>query len=230
MKLYILLIVVSIFFPLILSFDKKVHFYKQWKALFLSIALIGGIFIIWDVWFTSIGVWGFNNEHLLGLNIFNLPLEEVLFFVVVPYACVFIHNTFIAYWPIKTNASSMKNLTYVLIGIALILAAVYITHLYTSITMILCALTGVVLLRKSNEYISGIWRSYAIVVIPFLIINGALTGAFTKTPVVWYNHSENLDIRLFTIPVDDLFYNFTLIVGIIMLRDYFQTKFKTPTL
>ncbi|MFK8045623.1 MAG: lycopene cyclase domain-containing protein [Crocinitomicaceae bacterium] len=229
MKLYILLIIVSIFFPLILSFDKKVHFYKQFKSLFLAIAIIGGFFIIWDIWFTSIGVWGFNKEHLLGINISNLPLEEVLFFIVVPYACIFIHNTFTSYWPIKTDASTMKNLTYVWIGIAFLLGATHISHLYTSITMFLCVITGIILLQRSSEYITNIWRSYAIVVIPFLIINGALTGAFTDTPVVWYNHSENLNFRLFTIPLDDLFYNFTLIVGIIMLRDFFQTKFKTPT-
>lgn len=229
MKLYILLIVVSIFFPLILSFDKKVHFYKQFKALFAAIAIIGGVFIVWDIWFTSIGIWGFNAEHLLGINLFNLPLEEVLFFIVVPYACVFIHNTFTAYWPIKTDASSLKNFTFLWIATSLVLGFMHITHLYTVITMFLSAGTGIVLLTKPTEYITGVWRSYGIVVFPFLVINGALTGAFTDTPVVWYNDAENLGIRVGTIPLDDLFYNFTLIVGIIMLRDSFQTKFKKST-
>ncbi len=229
MKLYILLIIVTIFFPLVLSFDKKVSFYKQFKSLFISIALVGLFFIVWDIWFTKIGVWGFNSEHLLGFNIINLPIEEVLFFIVVPYACVFIHNTLTIYWPIKTDISTAKNLTYIWICTSLVLAIIYYNHYYTFSAMALSTITGVVLLKKDTSYISNIWRSFIVVMIPFLIINGALTGAFTETPVVWYNDLHNLGLRIKSIPVDDLFYNFTLIISIILIRDFFQTKFKNQT-
>jgi lycopene cyclase domain-containing protein len=227
MKLYSLLLIVTIAFPIILSFDKKVHFYTQFKALFSAIAIIGGFFVIWDVWFTNMGIWGFNAEHLLGVHIFNLPIEEVLFFIVVPYACVFIHNTMTAYWPIKTDASTFKNFTYIWIIISFILAIMHYNHFYTVSAAALSGVTGIILLTKSTEYISGIWRTYAIVIIPFLIINGALTGSFTENPVVWYNDAHNMGVRIATIPVDDILYNFTLIVGIILLRDYFQKTSKT---
>ena len=226
MKLYILLILSTIVFPLILSFDKKVHFYTQFKALFISIAIIGSFFVIWDIWFTSMGIWGFNKEHLLGFDIVNLPLEEVLFFIVVPYACVFIHNVFSSYWPIKTDASTAKNFTYLWVLGSFVLAAFHYNHFYTASATVLSGITGIFLLRKEDVYISNVWRSFLIVVIPFLVINGALTGAFTENPVVWYNPSHNMGIRIVTIPLDDLFYNFTLIVAIILLRDHFQKTFK----
>ncbi|MFK8036758.1 MAG: lycopene cyclase domain-containing protein [Crocinitomicaceae bacterium] len=229
MKLYILLILLTIIFPLLLSFDKKVQFYRQFKPLFLAISIIGGFFIIWDIWFTSMAIWGFNDEHLLGINIGNLPLEEVLFFVVVPYACLFIHNVFSTYWPIKENISSAKNFTYLWVFGSIVLAVMYYDHFYTVSATFLSALTGLILLNNSNEYISNVWRSFLIVIIPFFIINGALTGAFTDAPVVWYNDLHNMCIRLITIPLDDIFYNFTLIVGIILLRDYFQIKFEKLT-
>ena len=229
MKLYAFLIISTLFFPLILSFDKKVHFYKQFKPLFIAIAIIGSFFVVWDIWFTSMGIWGFNPEHLLGIDLVNLPLEEVLFFIVVPFACVFIHNVLQAYWPIKTDASSAKNLTYLWIAVSLILTVLYYDHFYTASATFLSGLTAIVLLNNKAQYITAIWRSFIIVIIPFLIVNGALTGALTPTPVVWYNDTHNLGIRIITIPLDDLFYNFTLIISIILLRDYFQTKFKQST-
>ena len=226
MKLYLLLIVVTIFFPLVLSFDKRVHFYTQFKALFAAIIVIGSGFVAWDIWFTKMGIWGFNPEHLIGVKLFNLPIEEVLFFVVVPFACVFIHNVTSTYFPRKTDTSTAKNFTYLWIVGAFVLSIINFDHYYTVSATFLSGLTALFLLKKTSYYISNIWRTFIIVVIPFLIINGALTGSFTNTPVVWYNDAHNLGLRILTIPVDDLFYNFTLIIGIILLRDYFQTKFK----
>src|SRR6056300_394436 len=97
--LYLLLDAITLFFPLVLSFDQKVAFFKTWRALFPAILIIGIPFLIWDVWFTKMGVWGFNPDYLVGLDIVNLPIEEVLFFVVVPYACTFIYACVKAYFP-----------------------------------------------------------------------------------------------------------------------------------
>ena len=40
--------------------------------------------------------------------------------------------------------------------------------------------------------------------IPFVIVNGALTGLFLNQQVVWYNQNEILNIYLFTIPIEDI--------------------------
>jgi lycopene cyclase domain-containing protein len=50
--------------------------------------------------------------------------------------------------------------------------------------------------------------SYAVILIPFLTVNGLLTSI----PVVLYNHQENLDVRIYTIPVEDTFYGMLLIL------------------
>ena len=46
-----------------LSFDKNVHYHKKWKPLLPAIAIVGGVFILWDVFFTVKGVWGFNDHY-----------------------------------------------------------------------------------------------------------------------------------------------------------------------
>src|SRR3712207_5526265 len=92
MYIYLYLNIFTILFPLLRSFDKRVQFYKTWKYLFPAIAINALIFIIWDSIFTHHGVWGFNTDSLLGIYLFNLPLEEILFFITVPYACVFIYE------------------------------------------------------------------------------------------------------------------------------------------
>ena len=75
MYIYLYLNLFTIFFPLVLSFDKRVQFYKTWPALFPAIFVNAAIFIPWDIYFTQRGVWGFNPEYLLGINFFGLPLE-----------------------------------------------------------------------------------------------------------------------------------------------------------
>lgn len=93
---YIVINMATLFFPFLLSFDKKVHYYKQWKALLPATAIIGAFFILWDVFFTAKGVWGFNPKYYY-TTILGLPIGEWLFFVTVPYACVFIFDCLNAY-------------------------------------------------------------------------------------------------------------------------------------
>ena len=82
--LYLLIDGLTIIGPLLLSFDKKVAFYKDLKPLFLSLFVMMLVFVPWDVAFTEYQIWGFNEQYLSGIYIFNLPIEELLFFIVVP--------------------------------------------------------------------------------------------------------------------------------------------------
>ena len=85
---YIILIAFTISGPFLLSFDKKVAFYKEWKHFFWAMLPTSLAYILWDVIATKTGVWKFNTEFLLGPFIGNLPLEEYLFFIVIPMAAI----------------------------------------------------------------------------------------------------------------------------------------------
>ncbi|CUT04727.1 lycopene cyclase domain-containing protein, partial [Candidatus Kryptobacter tengchongensis] len=62
--------------------------------------------------------------------------------------------------------------------------------------------------------------SYLILLFPFLIVNGTLTGSFTAEPIVWYNENAILGIRVLTIPIEDFLYAFSLIILNIALVDF----------
>lgn len=83
------LLIISGVLPFILSFWPPLKFYRHWRALILSILLIIVIFGGWDIFAAWRGHWKFDPAGVGRLRLINLPLEEVLFFVVIPFCCIF---------------------------------------------------------------------------------------------------------------------------------------------
>lgn len=89
MSKYMLLLVISVFLPLALSFYPPLKFWRNLKALLLALILIVIIFGSWDVFAVWRGHWYFNPAGISGFKIINLPVEEWLFFIVIPFCCIF---------------------------------------------------------------------------------------------------------------------------------------------
>jgi len=89
MSKYFLVLFYSLLLPLLLSFYKPLKFYRNLRALILSISIILIFFGIWDVFAVWRGHWSFNRNSIWGIYILNLPLEEWLFFIVIPFCCIF---------------------------------------------------------------------------------------------------------------------------------------------
>lgn len=201
-----------IIFPFLFSFYPKINFFKQWKYFLLPCVITATFFLAWDVLFTHWGVWRFNSAYILGAYFFNLPIEEVLFFICIPYACVFTYYSVTLFF----NFSSLNRKGFVfswILAAFLILVALFNPQrLYTSITFILLAVFLFILHVKRVNYLSTFFVSFLIILIPFFISNGILTGSFINEPVVIYNNDYNLNIRLFTIPLEDTFYGMLLLL------------------
>ena len=86
---YLIVLAVSFIAPFILSFSKKMDFYKYPLRLILAIGIPFVLFIIWDIIVTARGHWSFNPNYTIGLRIYNLPVEEVLFFLIIPFCGLF---------------------------------------------------------------------------------------------------------------------------------------------
>lgn len=205
---YALLLIGSIAIPLIRSFEARIRFREKWPALFAGILVMMLVFIPWDIIFTHNGVWAFNHTYVAGYYIFGLPVEEWLFFVVIPYCVVFTYEVFRCFFPRFVFPNTALFITLFLGILFLILAVFNIHRIYTFVVMLLTAVLALIqpLIRSHKTWLSHFFLTYVVILIPFLIINGALTGMFTEMPVVSYNDVENLGIRIFTISVEDSVY------------------------
>ena len=177
-------------------------------------------FLVWDELKTRAGVWSFSNDHIIGIKLSSLPLEEVLFFFVVPYCCVFIYECIISYFP-SVKQKSWGGFVLLLMGLFFLIVTFFTDDKsYTFYTSLFNALfiAALFLFQKwfKGFNASAFLISYVVVVIPFLVVNGLLTGI----PVVLYNDAENLGFRIFSflpwpmnnIPVEDIFYGMLLIL------------------
>ena len=85
---YALILMVILAITLFFELKFKVHLYHSMKEriiVTLNIALFG---VIWDYYATYRQHWIFLGPGLLGLRILGLPIEEFLFFIIIPYACL----------------------------------------------------------------------------------------------------------------------------------------------
>ena len=143
MSLYLLLMIFSFGSCFVLSFDRKVAFYKNIRFLAPAIVIVAIPFLIWDQIFTDYGVWGFNEAYLQGFYIGKLPIEEVLFFFFIPYCCLFIYEVLIAYFP---NASLHKMTMAFSIFLVLSGVLMALTHLNQWYTLSACSLTVLIVI------------------------------------------------------------------------------------
>jgi lycopene cyclase domain-containing protein len=211
--LYLTLNILTISFPLIRSFEHRIQYARKWYALFPGIAFSGFIFIVWDHWFTVIGVWEFNPRYITGIYFFELPIEEWMFFLTVPFACLFIYEVLNFFIKKDVLGKIARPLTFILIPAFLIIGLMNLDKWYTSVNFLVATLTlSIHFIVFQDKYLGRFYLAYLVSMIPFFIVNGILTGSFIEEPVVIYNNAENLGIRLFTIPIEDTVYSMTLLL------------------
>lgn len=225
MSLYLILNIASFIIPFVYSFENRMKYIKRWKAVFLAIILTAIIFIVWDIIFTKIGVWSFNPRYHSGVDFFGLPIEEWLFFICIPYASIFIHFAFHHFYP--NIALKDKTVRIIYWSLILILIPTIILHykkLYTAINYSLLVLVLTYAVFKASHILNTFFITFLIILVPFSIVNGILTGSFIEEPVVIYNNAENLGIRLGTIPIEDIGYAFSMLLMSLIIIQKMENK------
>lgn len=62
---------------------------RRWRRLLLTIAPVVVVFAVWDAYAISQGHWWFDTDRILGIYVpGSIPLDEILFFTVIPLASV----------------------------------------------------------------------------------------------------------------------------------------------
>lgn len=221
---YLFINIATVFFPIILSFDKKVHFYKKWKYILPGLILSGLLYLVWDYLFTIKNVWSFNPNYILGIKFFELPLEEILFFITVPFACIFIYECLISYLKINVSKLLSRNISIVLLAFSLVMLFLFSDKLYSLINFSTLAVILIYTLGKSTVLDMGkFYLAYLVSLLPFYVVNGILTAI----PIVMYNNAENMNFRVGTIPFEDHFYSMSLILLNLLFFEYFRNRKST---
>ena len=223
--LYAILLLFTISFPLVRSFEHRLRYYTKWKYIVPGNLLIAAVFIGWDVWFTKIGVWGFNQDYLTGAHFLGLPWEEWMFFIIVPFSCIFIYEAVLYYIKKDVLAPAEKGITLVLAVVFFAVGFVKWGSIYTSTTFLLCGFFNLYhFFFVKNQPRGRFYVAYLFSFLPFLLVNGVLTGGFTQQPVVYYNPDEFFGLRIVSIPVDDAAYGYLLLMANFSLYEYFKNK------
>lgn len=223
--LYLGILAFALTYPLAQSFEHRIHYAASWKYLFPALLVTAAFFIVWDVWFTEIGVWEFNSRYVLGFFFLGLPVEEWLFFLIVPFSSIFIYEVLIYFFPKDYFLPWAKPFVGILVPTLLVLAVLHLDKWYTSVNFLVGALTLLIhYLIFKDKYLGRFIFAYLVHLIPLMLCNGILTGGLTEEPVVIYNNAENLGIRIWTVPIEDLIYSMILFLLNISIFEYLRNK------
>jgi lycopene cyclase domain-containing protein len=157
---------------------------------------------------------------------FNLPLEEILFFICIPFSCVFTYYCLDKFFDLSWKPNTETYFCILFSSTALLIGLIFWNKYYTSYTFISLGLVCLVskFIVKVNWFGKAI-IVYGVLTIPFLIVNGILTGTGIKSAVVLYDSTEIIGIRLLTIPIEDLFYGLELFLLNVFFYKIMQAKF-----
>lgn len=219
MAAYLLINLFIILIPLLLSFENKVKFYTKFKNVFLTIIIVGIIFLTWDVLAAQRGDWSFNKEFTFNINLLGLPFEEILFFITVPYSILFVYESLSFY--IKNKEFNVSKLISFIISVFFIFIAFMNSERnYTFTVLFYCGLIFLLSFFYFHKIIFSKVFLITILVsfIPFLAVNYLLTSL----PVVEYNPAAITGIRITTIPLEDFFYSFSMISSWLIVYELFK--------
>ncbi|BEV03771.1 lycopene cyclase domain-containing protein [Chryseobacterium gambrini] len=222
---YLLINFFTVIVCFIFSFHHKIKFNRHFKAFILASSIVALFFIVWDIWFTKIGVWWFNDKYLLGLRIVNLPIEEILFFICIPFSCIFTYFCLDKFFRLDWKPE-MEKIFVIFSILTLVILALYCNNrIYPFMTFLTTAISLFILYFILNaRWIGKASFIYLILMPGFLGVNGILTGTGLDSPIVNYNPEHFLGIRILTIPIEDTVYGYEMILWNIFLFQKFKRK------
>lgn len=216
----------SVIVCFIASFDKRILFNRHFGAVIKSAILVAIPFIAWDVWFTGKGVWWFNIDYTFGIVFAGLPIEEWLFFICIPFSCVFTYFCFDKFFKLEWLSGFNNIIVFVSVIICSVIALLHFDKIYTLVTAIatITTLTYLHFIVRA-DWIGKASLVFTILMLGFCPVNGVLTGTGLETPIVNYNPKDFLGIRILTIPIEDGVYGYTQFLLVLYFFNRFKHKY-----
>jgi lycopene cyclase domain-containing protein len=222
---YLLIDCLTVIICFIFSFDKRIAFYRKFPSFIIAAAIVAIPFIAWDVWFTKQGVWWFAMDYTMGITIFSLPVEEWLFFLCIPFSCVFTYYCLDKFFNLSWADALNNIVVFVSVIVCVLMAMLHHDQLYTFVTAVATAVTLMYLhFIARAPWIGRTSFVFFVLMLGFIPVNGVLTGMGLTHPIVNYNADEILNIRIITIPIEDAVYGYTQFLLLIYFYKYFDAR------
>jgi len=210
---YLIFNIIVLSGPLFFGSLKQFYFLDKLKYALLSIIIPAIPFIIWDAAVTD-RHWFFASEYTLDFRIFGLPFEEILFFITVPYASLFTWQMVKIYFTgvtvdshsLKSNSSLFVFLFFLILSIFAIIGGKEYTSLsafFFALSVLFDSYFGAKILMTKRFLVYFLFVSFFT-----LIFNGYLTWR----PIVTYDEIYQIGFRIFTIPIEDFFFGYALMI------------------
>lgn len=218
MKLeYVLFDIVILVFSWVgtLSYPKKIL--PRVRPMGVATAVVALFFIAWDQVVTG-WWWRFNPSYTLGVFLGNLPIEEVLFFCIVPTSCLLvwvnIRNRVHGAWRIPVEV-------YAAVGLGAAATFSVMEGWWYTMTVSVLGVGMCVWSAWANHFLRQRAATYwmGIVVGLTLIFNGYLTAR----PVVLYETAVKSGMMIGTIPIEDVLYGLILVVAVGMIYERYES-------
>ena len=147
------------------------NYVSNWLPAIAAALLIAIPFVIWDEIFTRNEVWGFNENYLVGLQLGHLPIEEISFFIVVPFACTFIYECVRFYFKKYDLKIFNAVVLFTLVAFGIFLVLQNSIGWYT-LSAVGLAIIVVLIVYQRRSQLHFIPLAFLISLIPFLVVNG----------------------------------------------------------
>ena len=211
---YLIFNIIVLSGPLFFGSLKQYYFLDKLKYALLSIIIPAIPFLIWDTAVTD-RHWFFASEYTLGFRIFGLPFEEILFFITVPYACLFTWQMVKQYSGIVISNKGKKppyniDLVVSIFFLIILIVATLSGKEYTSLAALSFSLS--ILFDKilgAKIFTTKRFLIYFLFVSAFILM---FNGYLTWRPIVTYDEIYQIGFRIFTIPIEDFFFGYALMI------------------
>ncbi|MBL1214615.1 MAG: lycopene cyclase domain-containing protein [Ignavibacteriae bacterium] len=207
---YLIFNIIVISGPLFFGSMKKFYFLNYWRESGISIFIAAVPFLIWDSLVTGMH-WDFNSNYILGYKIFGLPIEEISFFITVPFACLFTWEM------VKRHSKKHEILNWdkSIIAISLIFIAggvvfLFIGKGYTGLAFLIMGLCMLYDFKLGAQILK--YRQFIFFFVLISLFTLVFNGYLTWRPVVTYGEQYQLGFRIFTIPFEDFIFGYALLI------------------
>jgi lycopene cyclase domain-containing protein len=202
--------------PVLASVFYPAAVFPEPRAALVAVLLPALVFIVWDGLVTG-SFWWFNERFVTGLKLFRLPVEEVLLFFTVPYASLFLWVNFEA---LVRSGPGQFCWLHLLVPSLFLLTALFFLFLKRYYTFMACLFWALSLFADAVIGTNLFCRpSFQWFLLALFGLTFAFNGYLTARPVVLYNNAVKTNLNVWTVPIEDFLFVFSLVLLVFILYE-----------